>query len=193
MIGAGLLLLLAGGGWTSPILAMTPEGVHEAVEYGRTAPEKDLAQYPLHDEDTWHANFDTPFLRVAQLSAAMRKSDKLLLEDEVPAEFSAGQVNVYVHAKDDRERAPRSVSHVSLVEPGEDGHVENVIPPVSSSRYVRRVPLPQATVAPARIARSVKAVFPVRLFVPGNKLKVSFEDGTTVIVPLDARLFAGVR
>jgi hypothetical protein len=193
MIGAGMLLLLAGSAWTSPILAMTPDGVREAIEYGRGAGERALAQYPLHEEETWHANFDTPFLRIAQLSAAMRKVDKPLAEDEVPAEFSAGQVSVYVHAKDDGARAPRSVASVALVEPGEDGHVENVISPVSSSRYVRRVPLPQASATPARIARSVKAVFPVKLFVPGNKIRVSFEDGTTAVVVLDTKYFAGVR
>lgn len=193
MVGAGILLLLAGGAWATPIRTMTPDGVREAIEYGRSAGEMALAQYPLHEEESWHANFDTPFLRIAQLSAAMRKAEKPLAEDEVPAEFSSGQVNVYVHAKDDRARAPRSVSSVTLVEPGQDGHVENVISPVSSSRYVRRVPLPQASVSPARIARSVKAVFPAKLFVPGNKLRVMFEDGTMAVVVLEAKLFAGVR
>jgi len=68
-----------------------------------------------------------------------------------------------------------------------------VIPPVASSRYVRRVPTPDAAGTPARIARSMKAVFPIRLFVPGNKIRVTFDDGATETVLLDARLFAGVR
>jgi len=190
MIAAGVLFLLAGA---SPVLEMTPEHIREAIEHGRSSGEKDLAQYPLHSEESWHANFDTPFLRIAQLSAAMRKADKLLAEGDVPKDFAAGQVHVYVHAKDDRERSTRNVSYVALVEPGAEGHVESVIPPVASSRYVRRVPTPDASGTPARIARSMKAVFPIRLFVPGNKIRVTFDDGATETVLLDARLFAGVR
>ena len=68
----------------------------------------------------------------------MRKADKPMDGDDVPADFSAGEVHVYVHAKDERDRAPRKVTYVALVEAGEAGLVENVIPPLSSSRYVRR-------------------------------------------------------
>jgi hypothetical protein len=192
MTGASLLLLLAGA-WTTPILEMTPERVREAIDYGRNGGEAALAQYALHSADNWHANFDTPFLRIAQLSAAARRAEKPLGEEEVPPDFSTAQVHVYVHAKDSGGRAPRGVSRVTLVEPGQEGHVENVIPPVSSSSYVRRVPAPEASTAPARIARSVKAVFPIRLFIPGNKIRVTFDDGSVVNVPLDAKLFTSVR
>jgi hypothetical protein len=192
MIGAGLLILLASA-WTTPILEMTPEHVREAIDYGRSGREADLAQYPFHDEEAWHANFDTPFLRIAQLSAALRKAEKPMGEEDVPTEFSTAQVHLYVHAKDSGGHAPLSVSRVALVEPGQEGHVENVIPPVASSSYVRRVPHPEPSTAPARIARSVKAVFPIRLFVPGNKIRVTFDDGTSETVTLDAKLFTGVR
>lgn len=192
MIGPIALFLVAASG-SAPIPALTPERVQEAIEYGKVAGDRELAQYPLHDEETWLANFDTPFLRVAQLAAALRKDDKPLEPKDLPVEFAAGQVHVYVHAKDDGERAPRSVSYVALVEPGQEGHVESVIPPVSSSSYVRRVPTQGSRAALARIARSMKAVFPLALFVPGNRLRVSFDDGATETVALDAKMFAGVR
>jgi hypothetical protein len=192
MTGASLLLVLASA-WTTPVLEMTPERVREAIDFGRTSGEKKLAQYPLHDEDTWHANFDTPFLRIAQLAAALRRAEKPVGEEEIPPEFSTAQVHVYVHAKDSGGRTPRGVNRVSLVEPGQEGHVDNVIPPVASSSYVRRVPAPEASVAPARIARSVKAVFPIRQFVPGNKLRVVFDDGGVETIPIEASFFSGVR
>jgi hypothetical protein len=192
MIGASFLFVLAGALGT-PILEMTPERIREAIDYGRSNGEANLAQYPLHSEESWHANFDTPFLRIAQLSAALRRADKPMGESDVPSGFATGQVHVYVHAKDTGTRSPRSVGRVSLVEPGREGHVENVMPPVYSSTYVRRVPLPEASASPARIARSVKAVFPIRLFLPGNKLRVTFDDGTSETVALEAKLFASVR
>jgi hypothetical protein len=192
MIGAGFLFVLAGA-LGAPILEMTPQRVSEAIDYGRNGSEALLAQYPLHSEESWHANFDTPFLRIAQLSAALRRAEKPMAASDVPSGYATGQVHVYVHAKDTGARAPRSVARVSLVEPGREGHVENVIPPVYSSSYVRRVPLPEASASPARIARSVKAVFPIRLFVPGNKVRITFDDGASETVALDAKLFAGVR
>lgn len=192
MIGAGFLFVLAGA-LAGPIFEMTPERVGQAIDYGRSANESALGQYPLHSEESWQANFDTPFLRIAQLSAALRRADKPMAASDVPSGFATGQVHVYVHARDTGTRAPRSVARISLVEPGGEGRVENVLPPVYSSTYVRRVPLPEASASPARIARSVKAVFPVRLFVPGNKIRVSFDDGATETVALEARLFAGVR
>src|SRR5262245_23837258 len=121
MIGPSLVLLLAGIS-TSPVMEMTPERVREAIDYGRSVSERSLVQYPLHDEESWQANFDTPFLRIAQLAAALRRAEKPVGEDEIPPEFSTSQVHVYVHAKDEGGRAPRSVSRVSLVEPGDVGH-----------------------------------------------------------------------
>ena len=49
-----------------------PDRLHEALEWGLTAPETDLEQYPLRTDRTWLVNFDTPFLRVAQFSRAMK-------------------------------------------------------------------------------------------------------------------------
>jgi hypothetical protein len=190
MIGMGVVLLMLAG-VAEPGIEMSPERVREAIEFGKTGSEKDLGQYPLHTEDSWLANFDTPFLRIAQLALALRKEDKQLTEDEIPADFALPQVHVYVHAKDDRDRAPRNVSYVALIEPGQSGHVDNVVSPLASVSYVRRVPVSEGGLA--RIAHSVKATFPLRLFVPGNKIRVSFEGDGTETVVLTAEMLTGVR
>src|SRR5258706_14918830 len=78
---------------------MTPDRLHEALAWGLNAPETDLEQYPLRTERTWLINFDTPFLRVAQFSRAMKIQNMPATESDVSPKLAGQEVHVYAHAR----------------------------------------------------------------------------------------------
>ena len=64
------------------VAPLSPEQVREAVRWG--ASESELPQYLLKQAPTWTVNFDTPFLRVAQLARAFKKQGRQIAERHVP-------------------------------------------------------------------------------------------------------------
>jgi hypothetical protein len=57
---------------------------------------------------------------------------------------------------------------------------------------VRRVPI-DADAGPTRIARSVKAVFPLGALAAGNEVRLTFENGTFQTVAITPEALARVR
>jgi len=169
-----------------------PERVKAAIEFGRRANDEQLQQYRLADTEGWEVNFDTPFLRVAQLAAALRKEGKPLLPDQVPERLVRDEVNVYVHARYRQGVAVPNVDHVSVVRPAADGRTEQV-PARALDRFVRQVPRGPGYFGPARVAGSVRAAFPAAAFVPGAQLRILFADRSVQTVTLDAAKLAKVR
>ena len=169
-----------------------PERVKAAVEFGRSAPDEQLKQYRLADSEGFEVNFDTPFLRVAQLAAALRKEGKPLPLDEVPERLVRDEVNVYVHARHREGVELPNVEYVSVMRPGADGRPE-LVPSRSVDRYVRQVPREPGYFGPARVAGSVRAAFPSSAFVPGAQLRILFADRSLQTVTLDAARLANVR
>lgn len=185
---AALALLAAPSGPGS----LPPERVQAAIEFGRTAPDEQLKQYRLADSEGFEVNFDTPFLRVAQLAAALRKEGKPLPLDEVPDRLVRDEVNVYVHARYREGVELPNVEYVSVMRPGADGRPE-LVPSRSVDRYVRQVPREPGYFGPARVAGSVRAAFPSSAFVPGAQLRILFADRSLQTVTLDAAKLANVR
>ncbi len=186
-----VLALLAAPSASAPG-ALSPERVKAAIEFGRGAPDEQLRQYRLADSEAWEVNFDTPFLRVAQLAAALRKEGKPLLLEEVPDRLVRDEVNVYVHARYGEGSAVPNVEFVSVMRPGADGRPE-LVPSRSVDRYVRQVPREPGYYGPARVAGSVRAAFPASAFVPGAQLRILFADRSVQIVTLDVARLANVR
>ncbi len=172
--------------------SLPPERVQAAVDFGRTAPDEQLKQYRLADSEGFEVNFDTPFLRVAQLAAALRKEGKPLPLDEVPERLVRDEVNVYVHARYREGVELPNVEYVSVMRPGADGRPE-LVPSRAVDRYVRQVPREPGYFGPARVAGSVRAAFPSSAFVPGAQLRILFADRSLQTVTLDAARLANVR
>jgi len=82
-----------------PTPRLSAEKVREAIEWGRSCVRGRSRAIRLEDRENWQVDFDTPFLRVAQLAAALARSGKVLLESDVPDKFRADEVHVYVHAR----------------------------------------------------------------------------------------------
>jgi hypothetical protein len=171
---------------------LAPERVREAIAWGRGASEADLKQYDLKTTAAWEANFDTAFLRIAQLAAAMRRSDKELGAADVPEKFAVDEVHVYVHvlASEAGSNLP-DIDYMTLNKPAAGGRREPVLPR-SFERFVRQVPRP-GVVGPARLARSVRATFPRSGLVSGVELRLVFSGGTTQAVVIDGETLARVR
>ncbi len=172
---------------------LPPEKIRAAIEWGRGASEDELKQYELKTSDTWSADFDTPFLRVAQLSASLARRGKVLAEDDVPDKFVGDEVHVYVHARL-AEGAPGSLpnfDYVMLARPTADGRSETVLP-TAVDRFVRQVPTP-GYYGPARVAQSVRASFPSTALMAGAELRVVLRGGRVESVPIGAALLARVR
>jgi hypothetical protein len=171
---------------------MTPDRLHEALEWGLTAPETDLEQYPLRTERTWLVNFDTPFLRVAQFSRAMKIQNTPATESDVSPKLAGRELHVYAHARVAAAGGPLpNIDYVVILRPRPGGASET-IHPTSVQSFVRRVPI-DADSGPTRIARSVKAVFPLGALAAGNEVRLSFENGGFQTVPITPEALARVR
>jgi hypothetical protein len=188
-----LLLLGATFGAAAPAAALPSERVREAIEFGRSATSDQLGQYELKTADTWLVNFDTPFLRIAQLSASLRRSEKTLAEADVPVTFAANEIQVYVHARfhEDARSLP-NVENVMILRPAGNGRSETVLPH-DVDRFVRQVPSDKPYWGPARISRSVRASFPADALKAGGELRILFEGGRIETVPIDPAVLARVR
>lgn len=193
---AGLLLSAAVWGAApagSPKELLAPEKVREAIEWGREASEAELEQYELKTAENWRADFDTPFLRVAQLSAALARSGKVLLESDVPEKLLADELHVYVHARQAQGEADTlpNFEYVMVMRPVAKGRTETVLPR-ALDRFVRQVPIP-GYYGPARVAQSVRATFRAGALVAGGELRVVLHGGRVEIVPIEAAMLARVR
>jgi hypothetical protein len=173
--------------------ALPSARVREAIEFGRSAPSDQLGQYELKTADTWLVNFDTPFLRIAQLSASLRKSEKTLAEADVPITFSANEIQIYVHARfQENARSMPNVEYVTILRPAGNGRSETVLPR-DVDRFVRQVPSDKPYWGPARISKSVRASFPADALQAGGELRILFEGGRIESVTIDPALLARVR
>jgi hypothetical protein len=192
-VGAAILIAAWGAQGAAPLATLAPEKVRAAIEWGRAAGEDEIKQYQLKTTDTWSADFDTPFLRVAQLSAAMTRRGKVLTESEVPDKFVSDELHVYLHARQaDATPTPLpNFEYVMLVRPAGEGRIETVLP-TSVDRFVRQVPIP-GYYGPARVARSVRASFPPSALVAGGELRVVLQGGRVETIPIEAALLARIR
>jgi len=173
---------------------LSPEQVREAIRWGLSAPEPALAQYEMKTERTWLVNFDTPFLRVAQLSRAMKIQNTPVTEADVSPKTAADEVHIYAHARPEgvtgRVTLP-NIEHLFIVRTREGA--SEPIQPSSVQSFVRRVPMGDDWSGPTRIARSVKAIFPRQAFAPGNEVRLVFEGGEVQSVRITEDMLARVR
>lgn len=140
---------------------LDPERIREAIAFGETAPESELAQYELEREAGYVINCDTPFLRVAQLARAMKANEVPLEDERVAPRLAAEVLHLYVHRRPDSgDGSPPRVESVSL----------------EGAPLLLQV---------ARTARSVKAVLPLSALAPEASLTIRFADGTTRQVRID--------
>jgi hypothetical protein len=186
------VLLLAVLAAPKPTGALAPDRVQAAIDFGRTAPDGQLGQYRLAETESWEVNFDTPFLRVAQLAAALRKEGKPLPLDEVPDRLARDEVHVYVHARYREGAQLPSVDHVSVLRPGADKRPE-LVPARAIDHFVRQVPREPGFYGPARVAHSVRVAFPASALVAGAQLRILFADRSIQTVTVEAAKLAGVR
>jgi hypothetical protein len=172
---------------------MTPERIREALEWGVSASETELSQYDLRTDKTWLVNFDTPFLRVAQFSRAMKIQNSPATEGDVSPKLAAPEVHLYAHARQTAGGGPLpNIEYVMVVRPRPDGAAENLLP-TSLQSFVRRVPRDEDVGGPTRIARSVKASFPMRALAAGNEVRLTFEGGIVQSIPITAEALGRVR
>lgn len=173
---------------------MGPERIRAALAWGFSAPETDLEQYDLRTDRTWLVNFDTPFLRVAQFSRAMKIQNLPVSEADVSPKLAGPEVHVYAHARMDvsGSRPLPNIDYVVIVRPRPGGLADTVLPTFVQS-FVRRVPADEDFMGPTRIARSVKAVFPLRALAAGNEVRLTFEGGAVQSVPITPAVLARVK
>jgi hypothetical protein len=175
------------------VRGMSEERIREAIAFGRSAA-TELEQYDLVRERAYLVNFDTPFLRVAQLARALQAQNSALLEDAVSPKVTAAVVNLYVHPRyaEGQVEAYPEVEQV-VISRTRDGQPPQLVMPVSFQSYVRRVPVAADYDGPTRLARSVKAVFPVDALSAGAELRIRFLGGATQVVRLAPEFLSGVR
>jgi hypothetical protein len=174
-----------------PVTEMGPARVEEAVKAGLRATSAELKQYELKTAANWTLNFDTPFLRIVQHVAALKKKGIEATAAEVPAAVTSPEIHVYAHARlpeDAKARVP-DVDHVVVLRPRGGGTPER-IQPLWAQGFIRQVP---NELYATRIARSVKAVFPLSVLAAGNSICVTFVDGSQATVPIEASDLAQVR
>lgn len=174
---------------------MTAERIREAIAWGQSAPEKDLEQYGILTDRTWLVNFDTPFLRVAQLARAMKIQNQPITEADVSPKVAAEELHLYAHARIDTSDAAASlpnIEYVMIMKPNVGAPSETILPLVVHS-FVRRVPTDENFWGPTRIARSVKGVFPLRALAAGNEVRVTFEGGIVRSVRIPPEVLTRVR
>lgn len=172
---------------------MSPERVREALAWGLRAPETELDQYQLRTDRSWLVNFDTPFLRVAQLSRAMKIQNAPASEADVSPKVAGPEVHVYAHARMDTGGGPLpNIDYVVILHPRPGAELETILPS-SVQSFVRRVPTDADFMGSTRIARSLKAVFPLRALAAGNSVRITFEGGTAQTILITPELLARVR
>lgn len=192
-----LATLTAGGARADVIRGMNGEKIREAIAWGENAPEAALEQYDLHQERSFVVNFDTPFLRVAQLARAMKIQNAPLDAADVSPRTAAETLTVYVHARFDptasTEDSFPEVEYLSISRPGSSDGLAVVVPPTAFQSFLRRVPTSGGYDGPARLAHSAKADFPLSALTTEGQLKIRFHGGATQVVKLDPELLARVR
>jgi hypothetical protein len=195
-----LATMLSGAGAASGLEGlgeMTPERARQAMSWGLTAPEKDLEQYEIKSDRTWLVNFDTPFLRVAQYSRAMKIQNQPITEADLSPKIMADEVHIYAHARLDSSNGGSlplpNIEYIVILRSCSPAPPETILP-ISVQSFVRRVPPSDADPwGPTKIARSVKAIFPMEALAPGNEVRITFEGGMVQSVKLEADLLARVR
>jgi len=188
-----LALAPAAPGRAQVVTQMGPERVREALDWGQTAADGELEQYELWTDRTWLVNFDTPFLRVAQHSRAARSQEQGVAEGDVSPKLAAPELHVYAHARAQAARGPLpNIDYVMIIRPRSGGPSDTILPTVIQS-FVRRVPMDSDFTGPTRIARSVKAVFPLSALAPGNAVRLTFEGGAVHTVTIAPEALARVR
>ncbi len=176
---------------------MSPERIRQAITWGLNAPEKDLEQYEIRADRNWVLNFDTPFLRIAQFSRAMKIQNQPVSEADLSPKLVADELHVYAHAKLDSSASGSlslpNIEYIVIMKATPDGPGETILP-LSVLSFIRRVPPSEADPwGPAKIAKSVKATFPLHALAPGNEVRILFEGGLIHSVKLEADLLARVR
>jgi hypothetical protein len=176
---------------------MTPERVRQAISWGLSAPERDLDQYEIRADRNWVLNFDTPFLRIAQFARAMKIQNQPISEADLSPKLVAGELHVYAHAKVDSSATGSlplpNIEYIVIMRTAPDGPAETILP-LSVLSFIRRVPPSEADPwGPTKIAKSVKATFPLQALAPGNEVRILFEGGFIHSVRLEADLLARVR
>ncbi len=175
------------------VAEMSSDRVREALAWGLRAPESELDQYELRTDRSWLVNFDTPFLRVAQLSRAMKIQNSPASEADVSPKVAAPEMHVYAHARMDTGGRPLpNIDYVVILRPRAGAAAETILPS-SVQSFVRRVPTDAEFTGSTRIARSVKAVFPLRALAVGNTLRLTFEGGAAETVAITPELLVRVR
>jgi hypothetical protein len=174
----------------APPQKLAPERVREAIAWGQKATEKDVEQYVLKVAPTWTLNFDTPFLRVAQLARAWKKRKRDLKETDVPAGVIEPEVHVYALAlqQPGTKEPLKNVTHVVIRKPGA---AETVSPSFTKANLNRA--RSRTDFSPAGIAQSLEAVFSLRDFTAGNEIRVIFQDGSHESVTLTRAGLATAR
>ena len=175
---------------------MSADRIREAIQWGQTAPDSELEQYDVHTERTWLVNFDTPFLRVAQFARAMKLQNRPLSDADVSPQLSDESVHLYVHARfdsGDPDVALPNVDYVTITRPGQNSRPTEMVRPTSIRSFVRRVPVSDDYDGPARIAKSVKVVFPLSALVPDCQIRITFQGGGMQTVKIDEKSLARVR
>jgi hypothetical protein len=181
----------ASGGILKGTGRLSSADVQQAITWGRSATRKDLEQYVLKVAPTWTLNFDTPFLRVAQVAHAWKQNDMMLSEGDVPAAMLQNDVHVYALALQQPGTVGdvRSIQHITMARPG---GIE-LIQPKSVSTNLNRTRRRDDYKSIARIAQSVTAVFSMSEFQPGNELRILFDGGGRESLTLTKAMFAGKR
>jgi hypothetical protein len=176
-----------------PIADMGPQRIREAIEWGLSAPEADLEQYPMRTDRTWLVNFDTPFLRVAQFSRAMKIQNMPISEADVSPKLAGGELHLFAHARVDGAEGGvlPNIDYAVIVHPRR-GETPETIFPTALQSFLRRVPS-DADSGPTRIARSIKAAFPLRALAAGNEVRLTFEGGGIQTITITSDVVARVR
>ena len=190
----GLVVTVSGTALQAEVARpLSGERLREAIAFGRNAA-AELDQYDLVRERAYVVNFDTPFLRVAQLAHAMKAQNAMLAEAEVSPKVTAEVLHLYVHAKHETGDTEgfRDVETVVIARP-RSGLPPQIVTPSSFQSYVRRVPVAEDYQGPTRLARSVKAVFPLEAMSPGAEVRIRFQGGATQVVKLLPERLAQVR
>jgi hypothetical protein len=164
--------------------------VQQAIQWGRSADRKSLEQYELKVSPNWTLNFDTPFLRVAQVAHAWKQNDMLLEEGDVPTPMLQNDVHLYALALQQPGTSGdvQSVQHVTMARPGGTELIQPKRVSTNLNRARRRDDF-----RAAKIAQSVTAVFSVRDFQPGNEIRILFEGGDRESLTLTKAMLAGRR
>ena len=197
LIAFALVAVTSVGARADVVRGMSAEKIREAIAWGESAPEAALQQYDLHQERSFVVNFDTPFLRVAQLARAMKIQNAPLDPTDVSPKATAETLTVYVHARFDpaakAEDSFPEVEYVTISRPGPSDAPALVVMPSAFESFLRRVPTSAGYDGPARLAHSAKAVFPLSALSTEGQLRIRFHGGATQVVKLDPALLARVR